>query len=244
MMIMDGSADQGLIVHEAGHNYTMGLLANNEWREGWLDEGFTSFQTHLVLGGHRAGRAATAETEADVLLLDLDGGRSRRVCAAEAYRDFNSYNIAIYTRGELFFHQLRHIVGDETMHRILRTFYERWKYRHVDEAAFRAVAEEVSRSGTSPRFFAQWLHTTELYDYAVGKVKRAGRATAGSPGSRSCARRPAGIPVDVAVLAEGDTAVARADGLAEREWVELRDPDAAAAGDARSAGARATTGTC
>ena len=45
MMIHDGSADQGLIVHEAGHNYTMGLLANNEWREGWLDEGFTSFQT-------------------------------------------------------------------------------------------------------------------------------------------------------------------------------------------------------
>ena len=45
MMIMDGSAGLGLIVHELGHNYTMGILANNEWREGFLDEGFTSFQT-------------------------------------------------------------------------------------------------------------------------------------------------------------------------------------------------------
>src|SRR5439155_1679146 len=32
MMIMDGSAGLGLIVHEAGHQYTMGQLANNEWR--------------------------------------------------------------------------------------------------------------------------------------------------------------------------------------------------------------------
>ncbi len=35
MMIMDGSAGLGLIVHELGHNYTMGILANNEWREGF-----------------------------------------------------------------------------------------------------------------------------------------------------------------------------------------------------------------
>jgi len=39
MMIMDGSASIGLIVHETGHQYVMGQLANNEWREGWLDEG-------------------------------------------------------------------------------------------------------------------------------------------------------------------------------------------------------------
>ena len=58
------------------------------------------------------------------------------------------------------------------MHRILQTFYERWKLKHVDEAAFRAVAEEVSQRDLST-FFAQWLHTTELYDYAVGEVKTA-----------------------------------------------------------------------
>ena len=99
---------------------------------------------------------------------------SRPASWREAYRDFTSYNIAIYTRGELFFHQLRYIVGDETMHRILQTFYERWKYQHVDEAAFRAVAEEVSQRDLST-FFAQWLHTTELYDYAVGRVHGAAR---------------------------------------------------------------------
>ena len=219
MMIHDGSADQGLIVHEAGHNYTMGLLANNEWREGWLDEGFTSFQTSWFW--ETMGRESYGETEANVLELDLDGYAEPPSLEAQAYRDFTSYNIAIYTRGELFFHQLRAIVGDETMRRILRTFYERWKYHHVDEAAFRSVAEEVSGRDLST-FFAQWLHTTELYDYAVGKVRSRREGDGYLTRVEVVRQAPGRFPQDVAVIARGDTALARTDGLADREWVELR----------------------
>lgn len=221
MMIHDGSADQGLIVHELGHNYAMGLLANNEWREGWLDEGFTSFQTTWFW--EMAGKPSTyAEDEAQILTLDLDGSSEPPSLVAEKYRDFTSYNLAIYSRGELFFHQLREVVGDETMHRILQTFYQRWKYKHVDEAAFRAVAEEVSGQDLS-QLFAQFLHTTDLYDYAVGRVKA--RRDSGGVGwvTRIEVKRkaPGQIPVVVAVIADGDTAVTRTDGLATREWVEL-----------------------
>jgi hypothetical protein len=225
MMFHNGSADQGLIVHEAGHNYLMGLLANNEWREGWLDEGFTSFQTDWfweVMGKP----SSYAGDEADILQLDLGGLSEPPSLVSEKYRDFASYNIAIYSRGALFFHQLREVVGAETMHRILRTFYDRWKYKHVDEAAFRAVAEEVSGQDLST-LFAQWLHGTDLYDYAVGRVTTR-RVTAASGGAQGWATRvevkrkaPGQIPVDVAVIAEGDTAVVRADGLATSEWVEM-----------------------
>jgi hypothetical protein len=229
MMIMNGSADQGLIVHELGHNYLMGILANNEWKEGWLDEGFTSFQTTWFWEALGRGGAYPNE-EAGILGLDLDGYSEPPSLPGEAYRDFNSYNIAIYTRGELFFHQLRYIVGDETMHRILQTFYQRWKLKHVDEAAFRAVAEEVSQRDLST-FFAQWLHSVELYDYAVGRVRmeRTERTerTEKTAGQRwrtrvEVVRKSEGrIPVEVAVIGQKDTAVVRADGLAEREWVEV-----------------------
>ena len=110
MMVMNGSADQGLIVHEVGHNYTMGILANNEWREGWLDEGFTSFQTTWFW--ETLGRTGLYEqVEAEMLELDLDGYSEPTSLVSEAYRDFVSYNIAIYSRGELFFQQLRQIGG-------------------------------------------------------------------------------------------------------------------------------------
>jgi hypothetical protein len=218
MMVHDGSADQGLIVHEVGHNYTMGLLANNEWREGWLDEGFTSFQTSWFW--ETQGKPSYAETEDEVLQLDLDGYSEPPSLVGEVYRDFTSYNLAIYIRGELFFHQLRAIVGDATMHRILRTFYQRWKYHHVDEAAFRQVAEEVSHRDLSA-LFAQWLHGTELYDYAVGRVRRSRLGDGWLTRVEVVRKSPGRFPQDVAVLAEGDTGVARTEGLAEREWVEI-----------------------
>jgi hypothetical protein len=226
MMIMDGSADQGLIVHELGHNYSMGILANNEWREGWLDEGFTSFQTTWFW--EAMGRTEGYEqTEAGMLDLDLDGYSEPASMVSEAYRDFTSYNISIYSRGELFLHQLRSIVGDQAMHRILRTFYDRWKLKHVDESAFRAVAEEVSKRDLST-FFAQGLHTTELYDYAIGRVKAVRQEGSGAAGQHWSTRvevvrkSPGQIPVEVAVIGKGDTALVRAKGVAEREWVELK----------------------
>jgi hypothetical protein len=225
MMIHDGSADQGLIVHELGHNYTMGMLANNEWREGWLDEGFTSFQTTWFW--EVMGKPSTyPRTEAEILQLDLDDLSEPPSLVSEKYRDFNSYNIAIYDRGELFFHQLRDVVGDETMLRILRAYYERWKYKHVDEEAFRSVAEEVSGQDLST-LFAQFLHTTDLYDYAVGRVKvrRTSATREGTPGwvtrVEVMRKAPGQIPVDVAVIAQGDTALGRTDGLATSEWVEI-----------------------
>jgi hypothetical protein len=69
-----------------------------------------------------------------------------------------------------------------------------------------------------------------MYDYAVGKVERrpAGHGpTAGRPDGTWLTRvevlrlGDGMMPVDVAVIARGDTAVVRTDGMAKRAWVEL-----------------------
>ena len=106
------------------------------------------------------------------------------------------------------------------MLRILRTYYERWKYKHVDEEAFRLTAEEVSERDLST-LFAQWLHTTDLYDYAAGKVKTRQEDSVWVTEVEVLRKAPGQIPVLVAVIAEGDTAVVRAEGTAEREPVQL-----------------------
>src|SRR5215510_9225473 len=170
MMVMDGSAGLGLILHEVGHNYTMGILANNEWREGYLDEGFTSFQTAWYEATHGIGDEFP-QLEAGILEDDIDRWSEPVSTVSENFRDFFLYNEMIYNKGELFYDELRYVVGDETMRQILRTYYARWQLKHVDEDKFRAVCEELSHRDLK-WLFAEWLHATPLVDYKLEAVKR------------------------------------------------------------------------
>ena len=170
MMIMDGGPGLGLIVHELGHNYTMGILANNEWREGFLDEGFTSFQSGWFFELNGFGPAYPG-TESEILDWDLDRWSEPVSMVSERYRDFFTYNTMIYTKAQLFYEELRYIVGDDVMRKILRTYYARWRFKHVDEDAFRNVAEDVSHMDLK-WLFGQWLHGTPLIDYRLTKVER------------------------------------------------------------------------
>jgi len=217
MMVMNGSASPGLIVHEVGHNYTMGILANNEWREGWLDEGFTSFQTGWFFESHGQGWSYP-EVEGDILFWDIERWSEPVSMVSERYRDFATYNTMIYTKGQLFLEQLRYVVGDEVMRRILRTYYARWRLKHVDEDAFRSVAEEVSRMDLK-WLFGQWLHDTPLIDYRLSKVER--HKVAGDRWRTVVTIDRLGdgwMPIEIG---DGDMVYARATGQPETERVEF-----------------------
>ncbi len=217
MMVMNGGASLGLIVHEVGHNYTMGILANNEWREGYLDEGFTSFQTGWFFEHHGAG-AALPGLDGGLLDLDLDRWSEPVSLVSEQYRDFTTYNIMIYSKGQLFYEELRYVVGDDAMRRILRLYYDRWQLKHVDEAKFRAVCEEVSHQDLG-WFFAEWLHATPLFDYRLQRVQRRHLANGGWRTTVTIRRLGDGMmPVEIG---DRDTIYARATGQPEEERVEF-----------------------
>jgi hypothetical protein len=217
MMVMNGSASLGLILHEVGHNYTMGILANNEWREGWLDEGFTSFQTGWYFESHGQGPAYQM-VEGGILFWDLERWSEPVSMVSDEFRDFTTYNTMIYTKAHLLYEQLRYIVGDDVMRQILRTYYARWRLKHVDEDAFREVVEDVSRLDLK-WLFAQWLHGNSLIDYRLDKVERypldGGRWRTVVTISRLTEGR---MPIEIG---DGDEVFVRASGQPETERVEF-----------------------
>ena len=181
MMIQNGSPSNELILHEAGHLFTYGILANNEWRSGWLDEGLTSYQSSWRLGDTPQEISSTA-LAADPRwmsppLTPAELQRRERFIAAaepvannaEVFRSFNNYNAMVYDRAEQMYGALRDVVGDLYFRRILQEYYARWALKHVDRVALQKSAERIQ---TTPLgwFFDQWLDTAGEVQYSLKEV--------------------------------------------------------------------------
>lgn len=191
MLVMNSSEDEGLILHEVGHIYFYGIFGNNEQKEAWLDEGFTSFQTRWYfetrygpLGYDRAEelKHATWLERHRPYMSDRDATRGwaqqymnsgfNEPISKLAYK-YNSgtgYGTNAYTKGSIFYEMLRYVVGEENFARICQEYFNRWALKHVNEARFRQVCEEVSGMDLG-QFFQQWLHETKTVDYSLGKVR-------------------------------------------------------------------------
>jgi hypothetical protein len=199
MLIMDGSASQGLILHELGHVFTYGILANNEWRSGWLDEGLTDYQTYWAQNltpqeinvdaiapprlpeGYRVNAVTIPRADSTGLAawkLDLIGRTEPIGTMAAEFREFGIYNAMIYDRARAMYGHLRDVMGDDRFREFLHDYYARWALRHVDERAMRAAAERAY-GGSLAWFFDQWVHGTGLLDYGLGFV-----STTAAPGNR------------------------------------------------------------
>ena len=190
MMIMDGSASQGLILHEAGHVFTYGILGNNEWRSGWLDEGLTDYQTDWAekltpqeqIGrppepprlpeGYRVNAVTIPPYETGGLALWRNEvmGRSQPIgTPAFEFHEFGIYNEMIYNRAKLMYSQLRDVLGDSAFLAFTHDYYDRWALKHVDERAMRVAAERAYLHDLN-WFFDQWVHHTGLMDYSLEAV--------------------------------------------------------------------------
>jgi hypothetical protein len=176
MMVMDGNAGEGLIVHEVAHNYVHGILANNEWREGWLDEGFASFLTNWYFEEQGADPA-------QLWAGDLEGVREMEVASATQpigwpsaeFRDFQTYGAMTYTKPSVLLRSLRWLLGEADFRAGLRRYYDHHQLQHVREADFEAALEAASGEALD-WFFEQWIHTTHTLDYRLGDVTATQRA--------------------------------------------------------------------
>lgn len=166
--VMNGSSSEGLVMHEVAHQWLHGMLANNEWREGWLDEGFTSFVTNWYW--EDKGQADVWRGTMQTLeRLERTDSVQPVALAGPEYSSPRIYTAMTYSKGAAVLRMLREMLGHATMERVQREYFRRHALKHVTPADFQRVAEEVSGRDLD-WFFRQWIETTAQLDYGVGSA--------------------------------------------------------------------------
>lgn len=171
MMMMNGSASEGLIVHEGTHQYLHGILANNEWREGWMDEGFTSFMVNWYWE-MKGDTMIWPRTMQGLEQLERTGATEPIALPGADFSSPRIYSAMTYTKASAVFRMLREYLGQDTFRQVLRTFYARHRLQHVTGADFQRVAEDVSGQDLD-WFFDQWIRRTDRLDYGIASATTA-----------------------------------------------------------------------
>jgi len=168
----------GVSVHELMHSWYHGVLGINESLFPWMDEGFTSYASELVMD-HLAQKGLLPGTEPKAQLFrGASTGYMNMVAAeiqepltthADHYVRNTTYGISSYSKGALYLHQLSYIIGNEALLNTLLAFYDRCAFKHPDGNDIRRVAE--MESGLELKWYNEyWINSTKTIDYGIDTI--------------------------------------------------------------------------
>ena len=89
---------------------------------------------------------------------------------AWAYTGHDQYAENVYTRGKLVLKAIEKQVGTKTMDRIMRTYFQRWEFKHPSTKDFQNVVEEVTKTKWDD-FFNQYVYGAMMMDYSVESIR-------------------------------------------------------------------------
>jgi hypothetical protein len=176
-----------VIVHEFGHQYWYGMVGSNEFEEAWLDEGFNTYSTSKILDltygpsdlpVHLYGVPVAALFGLPTFTKD-DENRAAYVHYGKydpvvwngwQYYGSSSYAINSYMRPAILLRTMENYLGPPVMARIMRAWFQRYKFHHPDSVDFKNLVNEVSGRDMN-WFFDRFVWGTDWLNYKVDSVE-------------------------------------------------------------------------
>ncbi|MCM4167834.1 hypothetical protein KCTC52924_01352 [Arenibacter antarcticus] len=187
----------GVMVHELAHSWFQQVLATNETKHEWMDEGFTSFISSLCMNQIMDQEKVNPfEGSYNGYYKLVESGKELpQTTHADRY-DLNfSYGIAAYSKGAIFLSQLGYVIGQDKLMETLRKYYADFKFTHPTPNDFIRTAEKVANMELN-WYLTDWTQTTNTIDYGIKEVVAVGEKTKVS--MERIASMP--MPLDILVI--------------------------------------------
>jgi hypothetical protein len=164
----------GLIAHEMGHSWFQHILASNESKHPWMDEGFTSYIEDLGMNKISELKAENPFISAykSYIALANSGKEQPLSTHADRYDENKSYSIASYSKGEVFLAQLEYLIGKENLMKTIRKYFNDFKFKHPTPNDIKRSAERISGANLD-WYLLDWTETLNTIDYGIKNVESA-----------------------------------------------------------------------
>jgi hypothetical protein len=178
---------EAVVVHEFGHQYWYGMVGTNEFEESWLDEGFNTYSTDKILDmvygpGYLPVTVLGVPVSEALGLPNFTWGEIDRAAYLQygkhdpvvrngwQYYDSFQYGINSYMRPGTLLRTLENYLGPPLMARIMRTWFERYRFHHPTSVDFEKLVNELAGRDMT-WFFDQFVFGTNWLNYKVGSVE-------------------------------------------------------------------------
>lgn len=162
----------GVTAHELAHKWFQFLLASNESKHEWMDEGFTSYISNLAMNSLSENKKSNplSGSYRGYLALANSGVEQPLTTHSDRYALNGVYGAAAYSKGAVFLAQLGYVIGEDNLDKTIKKYFEDFKFKHPKPFDIIRTAERITDLELD-WYFIDFAQTTNTIDYGVKAVE-------------------------------------------------------------------------
>ncbi|HLF46547.1 MAG TPA: M1 family metallopeptidase [Chitinophagaceae bacterium] len=149
------------IVHEVSHNWFYGILASNERKHPWMDEGVNTYYDNRYSEWKYGNEGEIKIRNNNIPLKNAErilfesaaaGKKDQAVITSgEGFTSMN-YNLIAYYKTGAWMELLEQKLGKEILDKAMQEYYRQWKFKHPYPEDFKKIVETVSSQDLTYEF--------------------------------------------------------------------------------------------
>ncbi|MCA0131250.1 M1 family metallopeptidase [Winogradskyella alexanderae] len=162
----------GVTSHEMAHTWFQFLLASNEAKHEWMDEGFTSYISSLATNSLRGNNSSNpfASSYRGYIGLAKSGYEQPLTTHADRYSYNQVYGAAAYSKGSVFLAQLGYVIGEENLKATIKRYFKDFAFKHPKPMDIIRTAEKITDLELD-WYLIDFAQTTNTIDYGIKSVE-------------------------------------------------------------------------
>ena len=165
-----------VIGHEISHSWTGNLVTNKNWKNFWVNEGFTKFMERkldkILIGEEMSQLESIVGNNSLISAIKMYGEDSHFTSLSPDFSGIDpddGFSTIPYEKGYQFLCYLEEKVGEDDFREIMGNYIEKYKYKSVDWTDFKSVYEEYVNKKYEGRKARKILNVIDWNKWATEK---------------------------------------------------------------------------